>query len=200
MRRSEEIAKFGYHLLEDRRKDIFEEQEHIKNKYKLNTNIIELIFKFYYTNSNISLGNVSKTIDFIAYVLKCYQYTDEEITKFITLNKRMILSSYSDFRLRLAIFSKCNLFEDVFFKYSSLINYDGVILGLSTRELYAFAKKNNFDITLEDYNKALNLSQIKKENIIKKYPLTKEEINKIDSDLLNMLKEIKKLNTQKHTL
>lgn len=185
---------FYDHLIEDRRKEITAEQDAIRQKYSLDNYTIELIHKFYKSNSNITLGNVSKTIDFIAYILKAYGYSKEDISSFIIINRRMVLSNYSDFVLRLAIFNKCGLLEEVFFKNYLLLCYEGLMTGLTTRELYAFAKKNDFKITLKDYTKSSNLMPKDKKKIVKNYPLCKESINQLNTELLSTIKEIKEQN------
>ena len=109
----------------------------------------------------------------------------------------MALSSYSDFVIRLSIFNKCGLLDDVFFRNGLLLNYEGILTGLSTRELYAVAKNNKFKMTLKDYTKSLNFNKRQRTALIQINTLNKESITQLNNELMDTIKSIKENNTSK---
>lgn len=171
----------------ERENAIFEEAKFLKDTYHLNNFIKTAIVKHYLFNYHSKLGNVSKTIKFVDSILIYYGFSEEERTKFLTDNFRMYLSEYNDFRIRLAIFNKCGLFEEALFNKNRFLSKYSSANPMSIYELYAICARNSFSVTFDAIEHYGNINYNRQE-LIKKYSLTKEIMESMDKDLIDKIK------------
>ena len=183
-------VKYANCMNSKERKDlIFEEAQGIKQKYHLSDAIKVSIVKHYLYNYRSKLGNVAKTIKFVDTILIYSGFSEEERNKFLLDNFRMYLADYTDFRIRLAIFNKCNLFEEALFVKNRFLTKYSSTDELSCSLLYAIAARKNFNLSFDEIE-YLSKSNINKVELVNKYSLTNEIIQSIDSELIEKIKSL----------
>ena len=152
-------------------------------------------------------GSVTKNVKFVSYVLKSYGYSEDETIEFMNHNYRMLYSNYADFICKLSIYYRCGIFDEIFFKHNTLLSQESNELGVDPRTIYAFAKKNNYNLSVErikslvdEYDKNNSRQMKERTSLRKEYPLTSDEQTFLYNELICHLKELQKQNNAKRCL
>lgn len=147
-----------------------------------------------FNSSNISFdpNDMIKVADFVDSVLKCYGYSEEEIVAFFARNKRIVISSYSDFVRRLEIFNHFDFMDKVLFGHYNLLTKDlELVMEMTTAQLYAICMGHEFK-SLEELKSIIekilprDLSEL-----VKRYPLTGEVIRELNNKFRSSCAKLK---------
>lgn len=184
-----EMTTLEEKTIESKRKEIND----LAKRYSINNSSIGGFFKFYILNKKLEVGTVTKSIDYLSYILKnIHGYTHEEVSEFLNKNSSILKSSYADFRARIAIFNHFGMLDDVIFKGYYYLGFQFTEAHFGTRTLYAVIIKRKIN-NLDDLEEAVNMTAEK--DILKlqqEYPLSDNMLHKMDEELQNKIKEAKK--------
>ncbi len=172
---------------------ILDEIRNISKEYHIgDSSFLMRIKSFYVNNPNVTLGNISKNMAFINYILSSLGYEKEDAVTFMVKNRNMIMTNYSDLRFRLSIFYHFGHFDEVFYKKFHLLSTDSYNLG--TRDIFAIFSHNP-NITLDELVRLKdNLSVNEKKELRLLHYLDRETILEFDSELLDFIKANRKEN------
>ena len=85
---------------------IKEEQEKIKT-LGVKEKKMKAVINFYNSNSNITVGNVSKCLEYLIEILKLLDFNDEQIKDYINKNSNIYINEFVAFKNRIVMFNKC---------------------------------------------------------------------------------------------
>ena len=162
---------------------IGEELSSIANEFGLAGSFNERINRFYIDNNDLTDFSVYKNMKNIERVLKAYGFTNAGVRSFLHTNGELSIGYPEDFAIRLAIFSKANLLEEVLFYQPRYMGNSYSKLRVTTEELYALARKNNFSFTLADVDELEKESRKEKDSLVKKFPLSADASSFLKEDL-----------------
>jgi len=169
----------------EKRKEIYD----LAKKYSINESQIDSLIKYYLTKRNLPKGNIINSTDFINYILKnIYNFSSEEVSTFLNKNALIMKSSYTDFRIRLAIFNHIGLLDEIIFKGSYYLTYEFTLSTFGTRSLYAIIME--YGITSLEELKNLQDANIDINKLKEKYPLTTEIIHKLNEELERKIRRL----------
>ncbi len=170
------------------------ELDSIEKEFGLSKSFNEKINRFYIDNNSLTDFSVFRNMKNIESVLKAYGFSGAAIRSFLHTHGEMSVGNPEDFALRLAIFSKTNLLEEVLFYSTHYLGNSYSKLRVTTDELYALARNNNFKITLDDLDEFEKETRKAKDALVKKYPITEDIASFLIEDLNNYVKHGKGTN------
>jgi uncharacterized protein YqfB (UPF0267 family) len=144
--------------------------------------VVRTISTFNSSNISFDPNDMIKVADFVDSVLKCYGYSEEEIVAFFARNKRIVISSYSDFVRRLEIFNHFDFMDKVLFGHYNLLTKDlDSSMEITTAQLYAICMGHEFK-SLEELKSIIEKILPRDLNeLVKRYPLTGEVIRELNN-------------------
>ena len=159
-------------------------------KYSLSEVVAKRIIKDYLLLEDLEIGSITKSVDFISYILKSiYDYTDEEVSNFLNRNALIMVSSYSDLKLRICIFNYIGLLDEAIFKGSAFLTHEFTKTHYGTRSMYAIIMKNNIKSLEELRDRTEKTPEKDLQNLRKEFPITDEVIKKLAEKLQSRIKK-----------
>ena len=68
---------------------------------------LKVIANFYRINCDITVGNVSKCLEYLIEILKLLDFNDEQIKDYINKNSNIYINEFVAFKNRIVMFNKC---------------------------------------------------------------------------------------------
>lgn len=154
--------------------------------------LVRTISTFNSNNISFDPKDMINVANFIDTVLKCYGYSEEEIVAFFVKNKRIVISSYSDFVRRLEIFNHFDFMDNALFGHYNLLTKDlELVMEMTTAQLYAICMGCEFK-SLEELKSIIDKILPRDLNeLVKRYPLTGEVIRELNNKFKSSCAKLK---------
>ena len=166
----------------DCHKKISEELSDIYDKYGF-IQFDEAIVTYYMEHPKSNPGSIMKNISKLNQILTAHGYNEEDIYNYLVQNSTIFINKPSELIVRLAIFEKTNLLEEVLFEKRYLISRPFIEREVSNDLLYAYIVSKKNKVRVEDIEALKYINESDKQKLIKKYKLDKNEMIKLLSNL-----------------
>lgn len=188
-------SEYEKSMILDRREKIRGELETLIETYKFDRQQVSLVGDYYTSQFNAKLGDVLKVTQFVFGVLEAIDYGEshDDRCNFVCKNKRIVLDSYDNFRVRLSVFSHFGFLKEAILSNYICLGYES---NITAHDLYALLSSGiKFDSLSELMDIYDRMTLEDRRTLKLKYPLTGEIQAELYTEMMESINRMIKRNS-----